>query len=213
MATAIEIKNLSHRFGLSWALRNIVLEIAAGECVAILGPNASGKSTLLKIMATRLKPTRGEVRIFGLSLQNGLGQIRSQTEWLGHELGLYKNLSAQENLAFHFKMKGQKPSIEKIETALNRVKLNGNKNNPISTFSSGQRKRLTLARILLAEPKIILLDEPHTNLDQEGKKLMNDLITNWQATGKTLCLASHDHKEILPLCSRALHLLEGGLVS
>lgn len=206
MSLAIETKNLSHRFGLNWALRDISFSATTGECVAILGPNASGKSTLLKILATRLKPTRGEVRIFGFDIQNGLGQIRAQTEWLGHELGLYKNLSAEENLTFHFKMKGQRPDQEKITATLAQVELNGSKNNPVATFSSGQRKRLALARILLGEPKIILLDEPHTNLDQAGKKLMNTLIAQWKREGKTLCLASHDLEEISSLCDQRLTL-------
>lgn len=206
MSLAIEIKNLSHRFGLNWALRDISLEVAAGACIAILGPNASGKSTLLKILATRLKPTRGEVLIFGFDIQNGLGQIRAQTEWLGHELGLYKNLNAQENLTFHFKMKGQKPNQEKITAALAKVELDGNKNNLVATFSSGQRKRLALARILLGEPKIILLDEPHTNLDQAGKKLMNTLIAQWKKESRTICLSSHERVEVLPSCNQTLTL-------
>lgn len=205
----IELKNISHRFGQNWALKNITFSVKAGEAVALFGPNASGKSTLLKILSTRLKPTKGEGTILDQDIRNGVSKIRSATEWLGHELAFYKTLTARENLAFHFKLKGGKSDDEKIEHVLEKVNLDLSQNKPLHSFSRGQLKRLALARILLENPKIILLDEPHTNLDQEGKALMNQLLLEWKKEGVTLLMASHEQKEILPLCDKVLLLKEG----
>lgn len=203
---AIELKKIGFRYGRVWVLKELDLCVAAGETFAILGPNASGKSTLLKILATRLKPTKGEGKILGHDLLSGVSKIRENVEWLGHELALYKTLTAKENLRFHLKLKGKKPDEGKIEAALEKAGLGGNQTKAVGSFSKGQVKRLALARILLEDPKIILLDEPHANLDQEGKQLLNQLITQWKKGGTTLLLASHDHEEILPLCDKTVTL-------
>ena len=208
----IRINAIGHRFGMTWALRSVTAAASAGEVVGLLGPNGCGKTTLLKILATRLKPTMGDGAILGFHLINDLQSIRLQTEWLGHDLGLYKTLSGVENLEFASKIKGREISGEKMSAALDRVGLNGNRNKPVGSFSTGQKKRLALARILLEQPKFILLDEPHTNLDKQGKELMNLLIAEWKREGKTIWMASHDHKEILPLCDKALVLNEGRAV-
>lgn len=202
---AIELKKIGFRYGRVWVLKELDFQVSAGETVAIFGPNASGKSTLLKILATRLKPTRGEGTVLGHDLRNGPAEIRNHVEWLGHDLALYKTLRAEENLAFHSKLKGRRPDERKMEEALKKTGLNGNPK-PVSSFSKGQVKRLALARILLENPKVILLDEPHANLDQEGKKLLNGLLAQWKRDGVTLLLASHDHEEILPLCDKTLSL-------
>ena len=208
----IRINAIGHRFGMTWALRGVTAAAGAGEVVGLLGPNGCGKTTLLKILATRLNPTMGEGTIFGCDLRNDLQPIRAQTEWLGHDLGLYKTLSGVENLEFASKIRGKKIAKEKMAAALDRVGLNGNRNKPVGSFSTGQKKRLALARILLEQPKFILLDEPHTNLDKQGKGLMNELIAEWKKERKTIWMASHDHKEILPLCDKALVLNEGRAV-
>lgn len=203
---ALKIQNLSHRFGLAWALRNLAFEAEQGKCVAVTGPNASGKTTLLKILATRLRPTSGQVFVLGHSLENGAGQIRKQIEWLGHRLALYHHLTAGENLAFYYKLKGERSDGSAIEAALEKTGLAASRNKPAGSLSQGQQKRLALARILLADPKMILLDEPHTNLDAAGRHLMNRLLTEWKQAGKTLVLASHEEKEIASLCDQTLKL-------
>lgn len=206
MEKVIAVQNLSHRFGWTWALRDIAFSASAGECMAVLGPNASGKTTLLKILATRLRPTSGVVFILGHSLNDGLSPIRQQVEWLGPELALYQRLSAKENLDFHFRLRGERPDAQKVAAALEKVGLASEAQKLVASFSSGQRKRLALARILLNHPKIILLDEPHAHLDERGKKLFNDLIAEWKREGTTLLIASHDREEIASSSDQMINL-------
>lgn len=209
---AIHVKGLRQRFGQTWIFAGaspfagVDLCVEAGHSVAVLGPNGCGKTTLLKILATRLAPTRGEGFVLGCDLRGEAEAIRRQTEWLGHDLGLYKTLSGRENLAFHFRMKGEKPAAEKISEVLERAGLAAMQDKPVASYSQGQKKRLALARILLGTPRLILLDEPHANLDAQGKELMNACIAAWKKSGTTVLMASHDHQEILPLCDSLINL-------
>lgn len=207
----LEIVGLSHRYSLAWALRDVSFFVRARESVAILGPNGCGKSTLLKILATRLWPTRGDCFLFGRNLRQEAKKIRPDIEWLGHELGLYKTLTPVENLRFNFRLRGEKPCLKKIDEVLQEVGLNGAQNKLVVSLSAGQKKRVALARILLKKQKLILLDEPHAHLDKEGRVWMNRSIARWKKEGTTLLMASHDDKEILPLCDKTLVLNEGRL--
>lgn len=206
---AVELFNLSHRFVKTWALANINLNIKKGEVIAVLGPNGCGKSTLLKILATLLEPTTGEGTILGYPLKQRPVMLRNRIEWLGHELGLYKILTAQENLEFASKLKGKNPPTSKISDALEEVGLGSYKTKAVQSFSIGMRKRLALARILLEEPELILLDEPHTNLDKEGRSLMNTLMIQWKNEERTILFSSHEHSETLNLCDKMLVLDQG----
>ncbi|MDO8526630.1 MAG: heme ABC exporter ATP-binding protein CcmA [Deltaproteobacteria bacterium] len=207
----IELQKIRHRYVSKWALKDIHFSAKSGECIALLGPNGCGKSTLLKIMATLLSPSAGEGEILGHNLQKGVGAIRKKMQWLGHELGLYKTLTAGENLKFAANMRGEKISLHCMEEVLAQVGLAGLKDKPVGSFSTGMRKRLALAKILSMPCELILLDEPHTNLDRIGKILMNKLIAEWKREGITVVLASHDHPEVLPLCDKALVLNAGHL--
>ncbi len=207
----IELKNVGHRFGKRWALSNLSFQVNAGEVVAILGPNGCGKTTLLKILATRLSPSRGEGVVLGKSLIKEVSKIREEVQWLGHELGLYKALTAEENLKFFANMTGEKIGEGQIEEALEKVGLRNNRHQRVGQFSTGMKKRLSVARILIKNPKILLFDEPHTNLDQEGKKRMSELILEKKKAGCTILFSSHDHPETIPLCDKILALNEGTL--
>lgn len=207
-AEVVALKGITHHYTMNWALADVSFSVRRGEGVAILGPNGCGKSTLLKILATRLMPTRGEGTILGLDLKRDRLKIRAQAEWLGHELGLYPALTAEENLKFACALKG-KTEHEKISAALAEIGLTAWKDKAVASFSIGMRKRLVLARILLGEPQLILLDEPHTNLDQKGRQWMTEHIAIWKKRGWNLFLASHDHPEVIPLCDKALVLNQG----
>lgn len=210
--TSIELHAISHRYANHWALVNVTLAVEKGENIAVLGPNGCGKSTLLKILATLLRPSSGKGLLFGFDLKKNTSQIREKMSWLGHELGLYRTLTAEENLKFSFGLRGRRPEFQKIDNALFEVGLRQASQKPVASFSIGMRKRLSLARILLENPSLILLDEPHTNLDREGKILMNQCVTHWEKGGATIFLASHDHHEVLPLCNKALVLNQGRVV-
>lgn len=209
--TAIELQNLSHRYAKTWALNRLSLSMDAGEVIAVLGPNGCGKTTLLKILATRIEPSRGGGTILGHSLTQETTPIRKEVRWLGHEPALYKALTAEENLKFFEKMGGRKITGEQIDAVLEKVGLRKNRRQKVASFSTGMKKRLSLARILLENPKILLFDEPHTNLDQEGKKRMSHLILEKKKGGCTVLFASHDHPETIPLCDKILALCDGSL--
>ncbi|MDP2600200.1 MAG: heme ABC exporter ATP-binding protein CcmA [Deltaproteobacteria bacterium] len=207
----IELKNLGHRYAGTWALHRLSLQIDEGEVVAILGPNGCGKTTLLKILATRLAPTCGEGTLLGHPLSE-TAPIRKGVKWLGHELGLYKALTAEENLDFFAKISGQKILGRQLDILLEKVGLQKNRREKVAAFSTGMKKRLSLARILMENPQILLFDEPHTNLDQEGKKRMSTLILERKKAGCTVLFSSHDHPETIPLCDKILALNHGRLV-
>lgn len=206
---AVELQNLSHRYAAHWALHRVSFAATAGDCVAVFGPNGCGKSTLLKILATLLTPAVGGGQILGNDLRKDPAQIRRRLCWLGHDLGLYKALSAGENLKIAAALRGGTLPAAKVEEVLERVGLTGLKHKRVDSFSTGMRKRLALAKILSTPCDLILLDEPHANLDRIGKVLMNKLIAEWRREKITLFLASHDHPEVIPLCDKALVLNEG----
>lgn len=203
---------IDHRYASQWALRNVSFSIKSGETIAVLGPNGCGKSTLLRILATLLEATSSGGTILSFDLKKDSSEIRAQMAWLGHDLGLYKTLTAGENLKFSCGIRGRRLSDSQIQKILEEVGLQGLENKPVASFSVGMRKRLSLARILLETPSLILLDEPHTNLDREGKMLMNRCVVQWKKAGTTVFLASHDHHEVLPLCDKALVLNQGRVV-
>lgn len=205
----LELRALGHRYITHWALTDVSVCSVAKEVVAILGPNGCGKSTLLKILATRLDPTCGGGTLLGLDLKRDNLEIRTQVEWLGHELGFYKALTAEENLKFSMSLCGKKAGNEAISEVLEKMGIVKARNKAVGLFSTGMKKRLALARVLLRQPKTILLDEPHANLDRDGKQLMNACIIHWKKQGIPVFLASHDHSEVLPLCDKALVLNHG----
>jgi len=206
---AIQLEGLSQRFGRTWAVNRLDLNIATGEAIGVLGPNGSGKSTLLRMLTTLLPPTRGRGKIFGCDLVRQSGEVRRQIHWLGHDFNLYTQLTAIENLKLFFGFQGAKADTRLIRQALEKVGLIPAADKPVSAFSAGMRKRLAMAKIFLKKTPLILLDEPHTNLDREGRDLMNQMIAQWKKEGATLMLATHDHSTVLPLCDKILVLNNG----
>lgn len=203
---AIQLKQISHRFARQWALVGINLSIDAGRVVALIGPNGSGKTTLLRIMATLLEPSRGEGLLCGFFLQKSARAARSHIQWLGSRLGFYPNLSAKENLQFLFQLSGQQINSSLIDNAIQKVGLQSHVHARVGGFSSGMKKRLALARIIIRPTKLILLDEPHANLDQSGKDLLNSLIAEWKSAGSTLVMASHEHAETMQVADNIIYL-------
>ena len=181
---SIRVHKLSFRYSSTWILKDLSFEIPEGVTAIIAGANGSGKTTLLKILATLLEPTRGEIKTFD----------RSQVAWLGHELGIYFDLTAQENLEFHYRLQGFKPNFKKIGEVLEQVGLSSLKQQRAGNLSMGQKKRLGLAKRLLDDKPCLILDEPFANLDVEGKKILNRLFEEWGAKKKTILFTSHDYE-------------------
>ncbi len=158
--------------------------------MALSGPNGAGKSTLLKILAGLLAPTTGEGEVFGQSLQSG-GALRAQAGFLPVRGYLYDELTAAENLRFTLRMSGLDTGAELMQQALERVGLAAVAAERLRTFSAGMRQRLALAQLLIRPVRLALLDEPYSGLDAEGAQLVDDIVSDFKADGRSVVLASH----------------------
>jgi heme exporter protein A len=174
---ALRLEELSKSFGSRTVFSSLNLELKTGQLCRVTGPNGSGKSTLLKILAQLLNPTTGNLKVFRRGDSLSPEQARNLSFWIAPDFSFYLELTAMENLAFFCRVRGMCKRNEEIAAGIERVGLKGRENQPVGDFSSGMRQRLKFALAMLAEPQILLLDEPESNLDQEGKSLMNDFIT------------------------------------
>jgi heme exporter protein A len=208
---ALELEGIAHRFGGTWVLRGCSLSLQAGETVALLGSNGAGKTTLLKIASTLLRPTRGAGRVFGADLLREPDAVRGSIGVLGHAPALYDDLSARENLEFACRMRGERPHAETIDRVLEEVSLRAHGGARVRGFSSGMRRRLGLARILLRPPRLLLLDEPYASLDEDGIEMTNDLVRRIASGGGAVLAATHDLPRAAEVTTRALRIV-GGLL-
>lgn len=205
MRAVLEAAALVQRFGRTVALRGVDLELAPGERLAVLGDNGAGKTTLLRVLATASRPAGGELRIFGLDAQRRRDAIRARLGWLAHAPGLYPALTARENLAFFATLHGLPAA--RADECLARVGLEGDARRPAGELSRGRQQRLAIARTLLHDPELWVLDEPDTSLDGAGRDLLGEL-----AEGRTVVLSTHDRELAARVCTRALELRDGRAV-
>jgi heme exporter protein A len=176
MTSAISITHLNKTYASGFqALKHINLEIRQGEIFALLGPNGAGKTTLLRILATLLRPHAGTARILGNNLPEAAWAVRGRLGLLGHEPLLYRELSARENLRFHARLHGA--TEERVDELLDAVGMAGRTHEPVRTLSRGMTQRVAVARAVLHDPELLLLDEPRANLDPAGVELIEPLIT------------------------------------
>lgn len=186
----IQLQGVTRVFDGVPAVSQIRLQVPAGETVWVCGTNGSGKSTLLRLIATALSPTLGGGSVLGFDLVRGREEIRAHIELLGHQSRLYGELTALENLRFVCRMYGVPAS--RALPALERVGLGEVGDVRAESFSQGMRQRLALARCLMRDPSIILLDEPYAGLDVEARVLVDDLLADAAGRGRTVLLASHE---------------------
>jgi len=203
---AIKLVGLRRVYGDRAALDDVTLETATGDSLVVLGPNGAGKTTLLRILATLLRPTGGEVRVLGCKLPDEAWKLRGKIGYLGHEPLLYRDLSGRENLRFHAKMHGitGARARERIEELLDAVKLSHRGDERTFEFSAGMRQRLAICRCVLHEPELLLLDEPDSNLDIEGREIARTLIG--PGAGHTRVVVTHDPERFLPEADQVLRL-------
>jgi heme exporter protein A len=215
----IKVEALSKAFGLRPALRNVSFEVGRGELVALLGANGSGKTTLLRILAALSRPSSGVVLIGGWQLPKEALAVRGQLGVVTHLPLLYDDLSAAENLQLYAELYnlpreiGRQAVQARIRDALARVGLAKRADDRVRTFSRGMQQRLALARATLHDPAVLLLDEPYTGLDAQGSALLDALIAEWYAQGRTIIAALHDLARAAALCQRALILANGKLAA
>ncbi len=193
-------------------MRNINLEIRKGEFLTIFGPNGAGKTTLIKIISTLVSPTSGKVIIDGMDIKEHPIEIRNKIGVISHETYLYHELTAAENLRFFGNMYNIKDGENRINDLLTQVGLSYRKNDRVRTFSRGMKQRLSIARALIHDPPILLLDEPYTGLDQHASATFDRILSGMNAHDKTRVLISHDIERGISLCDRAIILTGGHIV-
>lgn len=204
------LRSVVKRFGHRAVLCDISLEIAVGEIVLLLGENGAGKSTLLRLLAGLTPPSEGEVRFRGKPLTGDAAQaLRRELGVLSHETRLYPDLTARENLRVFGTLHGIAPLRPPIEASLERVGLANVPDLPIRTFSSGMTKRLGLARLLLTNPRIVLLDEPYSSLDTASLGLIDGMLGGLKRSGGTAIVVTHQFPPGIALCTRAVVLHRG----
>lgn len=207
---AVETADLGRRFGRRWALAQVTLAVPAGARVMVTGRNGSGKSTLLRVLATASRVDRGSARVAGHDVRRERAQVRRRVALLGHHSYLYEALSARDNLMAAARFLGS--PAERVEALLERVGLAARAEDPVSVFSAGMRKRLSLARALLQDADVLLLDEPYGELDPAGFALLDRVLEEQRARGATVLLATHLLEHGRELCDQAIALDEGRLV-
>lgn len=188
----IQARGLVKNYGLSAALRGVDLHVTEGEFMSLVGPNGAGKSTLMRIIATLLQPTDGEVSVGGWVFPKHAAKVRRHLGLVSHQPLLYRDLTAAENLEFFARLYQLDDIQERVLAALRKVGLFARQRDPVAGFSRGMVQRLTIARATLHEPDVLLLDEPYTGLDQDAASLLDSLLRQESELGRTILLITHD---------------------
>lgn len=206
----IELRELAKSYGRLQVLKGIDLEIGSGESFALLGPNGAGKTTLIKIVSTLIKPDGGRVLIDGVDALEEPSRVKLLLGVVSHNSYLYEELTARENLEFYARLYSRGDGF--IDHLLKEVGLYPRQDSYVYTFSRGMKQRLSIARALLHQPKVLILDEPTTGLDLSSRRWFYDMVRRKSSEGKTVLLTTHSIEEAEKLCSRAGVILGGSLV-
>jgi heme exporter protein A len=208
----IQIQNLVKSFGPRTALAGVDISVEAGEFVTLVGPNGAGKTTLLRILATLTRPTSGTLRIAGLDPSQAGDNVRRRIGFLSHRTLLYDDLTAEQNLSFYARMYDLDGARARIESLLGQVGLTTRQHDLVRTFSRGMQQRLSVARAVLHQPQVLLLDEPYTGLDPSAVQILTDLLASLAGEGCTVILTTHNMERGLTAGRRVIVLVRGRLV-
>ena len=209
---SVRLTEVSRHFGRRRALSRVSLALNAGDIVGLLGPNGAGKSTLIGILATLVTATTGEVRYGAHTAREGGPQLRQRIGLLAHELHLYGELTARQNLTFFSALYGLDAGPS-IDAALARAALAERADDQVFSFSRGMRQRLGLERALLHSPRLVLLDEPFTGLDDRSVSAVSERLRQLAASGAIILVATHDLDLAEGLVTRVALMRDGRLVS
>jgi len=204
----LRFEKIDKRYGAVYALRNLTLAIAPGECVALTGRNGSGKTTLLRIASSLTRPTRGTLAFSGVPEDQN-----PQVGFVAHATMVYDELTAEENLLFFAELLGVTNRKARVEELLSEVGLGERRDSLVRTFSRGMRQRVAIARALLADPKLLLFDEPATGLDPEATAWLTAHLRSLRDRGCTILMSLHGESEVARLATRAVRLDAGSVVA
>jgi heme ABC exporter ATP-binding subunit CcmA len=205
----VQLESLSKLYGSFVAVRKISLEFSPGHCYVLLGENGAGKSTLLRLIAGLLKPTHGTVRVFGAEKP---ADVRDRIGYMSHAPMLYDELSAIENLRYFAGLYRDRHCLQP-DAALRAVGLDPALTRPTGQYSQGMRQRASLARVLLPQPDLLLLDEPFSNMDAASARQMLNLLDQQRSEGKTILLTTHQRELAEPIADFLLTLQAGSVDS
>jgi heme exporter protein A len=209
---AIEVQGLAKSFGERQALRGIDLRVSRGEHLVIFGPNGAGKTTLVKILSTLAKPSAGSAWLDGINIRDKPAQVRRLISLVGHQTFLYDDLTVYENLRFYGRM-FDVPELEaKISEVLSWVKLEPRRHDRVGTLSHGLQQRASIARAVLHNPSILLLDEPEVGLDPQASNVVRDLLASINSGSRTVVMTTHNLERGLELGDRVIILDRGRVV-
>jgi heme exporter protein A len=198
----IKVRKLVKRFGLKTVLRGMDFQADRGEFVALLGPNGAGKTTFLRILASLSRPSMGEVNIAGYRLPDQASAVRRRLGVVSHQPLLYGDLTAEENLRFYGRMYGVRDLQARVAEVLELVGLTSRRRDLVRTYSRGMQQRLAIGRAVLHDPEVMLFDEPHTGLDQDASAMLDTVLREVAARGRTVVMTSHDLARAADLASR-----------
>lgn len=209
----VSVRNLVKRYGQFTAVNNVSLDIPRGSVFGLIGPNGAGKSTTFSVIASLLSPTSGDVRVGGFDPATSSRDVRRLIGYMPDQLGVYGGLSAEEYLRFYAAAylipRSDWPAL--IEGLLELVGLSGKREVDIDTMSRGMKQRMSLARALVHDPEILILDEPASGLDPRARVELRELIQQLSSMGKTIIISSHILSELQEMCTD-IAIIEGGEV-
>lgn len=205
----LEVSDVTRQFGRRRALSRVSLTAQAGDVMVLLGPNGAGKSTLLNILSSLLRPTSGTVRYGDAVAADAGDRLRGRIGFLGHELFLYSDLTARENLTFAARLYGVPDVAAVVERGLGLANLSDRADDRVSSFSRGMRQRLALERALVHRPRLVLLDEPFTGLDDRSGDALVDRIASLGRSGAIVVAATHDFDYADRIATRAGYMHRG----
>jgi heme exporter protein A len=208
----IQVAGLRKVYGATLVLDDVDLVVRAGHAVGLLGPNGAGKSTLLKVLATIARPTRGSARIGGHDCAREPERVRGLVGLIAHGAHVYEELTALENLIFWSRFAGRRADADALRSILAEVELDDCADARVRTFSAGMKRRLSLARLLLHRPRVLLLDEPFSSLDQRARKWLDEYLRSFIAGGGAILMATHAFGRELEVADRLVILAGGRIV-
>ena len=214
MIKALEIENLIKDYGDLRVLKGISFEVNQGEIFGLIGPNAAGKTTALRVISTLLRITSGQVKVFGYDVVKQADKVRKTISYLPEEAGAYKNLSGKNYLEFiaGFYSENEEEKMDLLNKGIELAKLGEYIKNKVNSYSKGMTRRLLVARALMINPELVILDEPTSGLDVIISQEVRGIIKDFAKQGTTVLLSSHNMLEVDFLCDRIALINKGEIV-